>query len=72
MAKTQTEPAGASGSQFFVVTGGGAARCRRDYALLGKVTKGMDVVDTIGGVQADTHGRAARAGRDQVDPVKTS
>jgi cyclophilin family peptidyl-prolyl cis-trans isomerase len=53
MAKTQTEPAGASGSQFFVVTGAGAASLQPDYALLGKVTEGMDVVKTIGAVQAD-------------------
>ena len=39
MAKTQDEPAGASGSQFFVVTGDGAASLPPDYALLGKVTE---------------------------------
>jgi cyclophilin family peptidyl-prolyl cis-trans isomerase len=53
MAKTQSEPAGASGSQFFVVTGGQAAALTPDYALLGKVSKGMDVVTKIGGIQAD-------------------
>jgi cyclophilin family peptidyl-prolyl cis-trans isomerase len=53
MAKTQTDPTGASGSQFFVVTGAGAASLTPDYALLGKVTKGMDVVKAIGNVQAD-------------------
>lgn len=53
MAKTQSDPAGASGSQFFVVTGAGAATLTPDYALLGKVTSGMDVVDRINGVQAD-------------------
>ena len=53
MAKTQTDPAGASGSQFFVVTGDGAAQLPPDYALLGKVTSGMDTVDKINGVQAD-------------------
>jgi peptidyl-prolyl cis-trans isomerase B (cyclophilin B) len=53
MAKTQTEPAGASGSQFFVVTGSQAATLGPDYALLGKVTAGMDVVKAIGNVQAD-------------------
>jgi len=46
MAKTGTEPAGTSGSQFFVVTGE-APDLPPDYALLGKVTKGMDVVDKI-------------------------
>jgi cyclophilin family peptidyl-prolyl cis-trans isomerase len=53
MAKTQTEPAGTSGSQFFVVTGDQAATLTPDYALLGKVTSGMDVVTKIGGIQSD-------------------
>ena len=53
MAKTGDEPAGPSGSQFFVDTGDGAASLTPDYALLGKVTGGMDVVDKIGGIQAD-------------------
>jgi peptidyl-prolyl cis-trans isomerase B (cyclophilin B) len=47
MAKTQTEPSGAAGSQFFVVTGQDA-QLPPDYALLGKVTKGIDVVEAIG------------------------
>ena len=47
MAKTQTEPAGAAGSQFFVVTGQDA-QLPPDYALLGKVTKGIDIVKRIG------------------------
>jgi peptidyl-prolyl cis-trans isomerase B (cyclophilin B) len=53
MAKTGTEPAGTSGSQFFIVTGPQAAQLTPDYALLGKVTKGQDVADKIGGIQAD-------------------
>jgi peptidyl-prolyl cis-trans isomerase B (cyclophilin B) len=53
MAKTGDEPAGTSGSQFFIVTGAGAASLTPDYALLGKVTKGMDVASKIGGIQAD-------------------
>ena len=53
MAKTQDEAAGTSGSQFFVVTGAGAQSLTPDYALLGKVTKGMEVVATIGAVEAD-------------------
>jgi peptidyl-prolyl cis-trans isomerase B (cyclophilin B) len=53
MAKTQQDPAGASGSQFFIVTGEGAASLTPDYALLGKVTKGMDVAEKIGGIEAD-------------------
>jgi peptidyl-prolyl cis-trans isomerase B (cyclophilin B) len=53
MAKTQQDPAGASGSQFFIVTGAGGEQLTPDYALLGKVTKGMDVAEKIGGIQAD-------------------
>jgi peptidyl-prolyl cis-trans isomerase B (cyclophilin B) len=51
MAKTPTEPAGTSGSQFFVVTGEDVG-LPPEYALLGKVTKGQDVVDRIGVVSA--------------------
>jgi peptidyl-prolyl cis-trans isomerase B (cyclophilin B) len=47
MAKTQTERPGTSGSQFFVVTAEDA-QLPPDYALLGKVTKGQEVVDKIG------------------------
>jgi peptidyl-prolyl cis-trans isomerase B (cyclophilin B) len=47
MAKTQTEPAGTSGSQFFVVTSDGVP-LTPDYAVLGNVTGGMDVVEQIG------------------------
>ena len=47
MAKTQTEPRGASGSQFFIVTAANAtqsAGLTPDYALVGKVVSGIDVV----------------------------
>ena len=47
MAKTQAEPAGTSGSQFFVVTAGDAG-LTPDYAIVGRVTQGMDVVERIG------------------------
>ena len=47
MAKTQTDPAGTSGSQFFVVTGDDTG-LTPDYAVLGHVTDGMDVVEQIG------------------------
>src|SRR5918994_1906597 len=47
MAKTATEAAGTSGSQFFVVTGEDAG-LPPDYALLGEVTEGIEVVDLIG------------------------
>ena len=38
------EPAGTAGSQFYVVTGADAG-LPPDYAMIGKVTKGMDVVE---------------------------
>jgi cyclophilin family peptidyl-prolyl cis-trans isomerase len=47
MAKAGTEPPGTSGSQFFVVTGADAG-LPPEYALVGKVDKGMDVVERIG------------------------
>jgi peptidyl-prolyl cis-trans isomerase B (cyclophilin B) len=47
MAKTQAEPPGRSGSQFFVVTAADAG-LTPDYALLGKIAGGQDVVDRIG------------------------
>jgi cyclophilin family peptidyl-prolyl cis-trans isomerase len=47
MAKTQTQAAGTSGSQFFVVTVPNA-QLPPDYAIVGKVVKGLDVVDRIG------------------------
>jgi peptidyl-prolyl cis-trans isomerase B (cyclophilin B) len=47
MAKAGNEPAGTAGSQFFVVTGAGSG-LTPDYALLGKVTKGMEAVQAIG------------------------
>jgi peptidyl-prolyl cis-trans isomerase B (cyclophilin B) len=49
MAKGGSEPPGASGSQFFVVTAEDA-QLPPDYALLGKVTEGQEVVDKIGAV----------------------
>jgi cyclophilin family peptidyl-prolyl cis-trans isomerase len=47
MAKTPAETAGTSGSQFFVVTAGDAG-LPPDYAIAGKVTDGLEVVDRIG------------------------
>ena len=47
MAKAGNEPPGTAGSQFFVVTGADAG-LPPDYAVVGKVTKGLDVVDKIG------------------------
>jgi peptidyl-prolyl cis-trans isomerase B (cyclophilin B) len=50
MAKTLDEKPGTSGSQFFVVTGEDAG-LPPDYALLGEVTKGLEVVDRIAVVE---------------------
>src|SRR4051794_19837156 len=47
MAKTGDEPPGTAGSQFFVVTGADAG-LPADYAIAGKVTTGLDVVERIG------------------------
>ena len=47
MAKSPTEPRGAAGSQFFVVTASNAG-LPPDYAILGVVTKGLKVVERIG------------------------
>ena len=47
MAKAGNEPAGTAGSQFYVVTGDDAG-LESDYAIVGKVVEGEDVVDRIG------------------------
>jgi cyclophilin family peptidyl-prolyl cis-trans isomerase len=47
MAKTPAEPAGTAGSQFFVVTAEDSG-LGPDYAVLGKVVEGLDVVEKIG------------------------
>ncbi len=47
MAKTATEPNGASGSQFFIVTGPQGTSLPPQYALVGHVTSGMAAVDAI-------------------------
>jgi peptidyl-prolyl cis-trans isomerase B (cyclophilin B) len=48
MAKTSTAPSGASGSQFYVVSGPQGETLPPEYALVGKVSKGLNVVETIG------------------------
>lgn len=58
MAKTEAEPPGTAGSQFFVVTGEDV-RLPPDYAIVGRVTDGMDTVmriDALG--QIDAQGNA--------------
>jgi peptidyl-prolyl cis-trans isomerase B (cyclophilin B) len=48
MAKTETDPPGTAGSQFYIVTGPSGETLPAEYALAGKVTKGLDVVERIG------------------------
>lgn len=47
MAKGQNDPPGTSGSQFFIVSGPEAADLPAEYAYLGNVVDGMDVVEKI-------------------------
>jgi cyclophilin family peptidyl-prolyl cis-trans isomerase len=47
MAKTGAEAPGTAGSQFFIVTADDAG-LPPDYAVVGRVTAGMDVVERIG------------------------
>ncbi|HEY5977123.1 MAG TPA: peptidylprolyl isomerase [Solirubrobacterales bacterium] len=49
MAKTEAEPPGRSGSQFYVVVGADAG-LPPEYALVGKVSEGLDVVEKIAGL----------------------
>jgi len=55
MAKAQTEAAGTSGSQFFIVTSPSAQTSlapngTAQYAIVGRVVKGLAVVSTIAAV----------------------
>jgi peptidyl-prolyl cis-trans isomerase B (cyclophilin B) len=59
MAKGGTEPAGTSGSQFFVVTGSNA-NLPPDYALLGKVTQGLEITHRIEGLASTSDGPPSR------------
>ena len=52
MAKQEIEDAGTAGSQFFIVTGPDA-QLNPDYALVGRVTSGMDTVDRIAVLPTD-------------------
>jgi len=56
MAKTEMDAPGTSGSQFFIVTAPDAG-LPPEYALLGKVTKGMDAVTKIEAVPAEPDGQ---------------
>ncbi len=59
MAKGGSEPAGTSGSQFFVVTGENA-NLPPDYALVGKVTKGLDTAHRIEALASTSDGPPSR------------
>ena len=56
MAKTEADPAGASGSQFFIVTAPDA-KLPPDYAVAGGVVRGMDVAQHIGRLPVDGQDR---------------
>ena len=58
-AKTSTDPAGTMGSQFFIVTGSQGASLPNEYALFGRVNKGLDVakkIEALAKVPADQAG----------------
>ncbi len=59
MAKTEAQPPGASGSQFFIVTAANASvsdGLTPDYALVGQVVSGLNVVEAIGSLPTSTSG----------------
>ena len=56
MAKTAAEAPGTSGSQFYVVTGEDAG-LPPEYALVGEVSEGLDVVERIGSAQVGPEDR---------------
>jgi peptidyl-prolyl cis-trans isomerase B (cyclophilin B) len=55
MAKTQTEPSGTSGSQFFIVTAKNAG-LPAQYALVGRVLSGLGTVARISAEPTDAQG----------------
>jgi len=62
MGKTATAPRGASGSQFFVMTSD-APSLAPDYAVVGRVVRGMATVERIGklGDASDPNGTPTKA-----------
>jgi cyclophilin family peptidyl-prolyl cis-trans isomerase len=48
-AKTNADPAGSAGSQFFIGTGKGIKTLPQEYGYIGKVTSGLDVAKQIMG-----------------------
>jgi cyclophilin family peptidyl-prolyl cis-trans isomerase len=57
MAKAETDAPGTAGSQFFVVTGKDV-KLQPIYAVVGRVTSGLDVVGRIGGLGTKTEAPA--------------
>ncbi|HVE68524.1 MAG TPA: peptidylprolyl isomerase [Solirubrobacteraceae bacterium] len=68
MAKTEIDEPGTSGSQFYVVTGEDA-QLPPDYAVLGRVTAGQDVVDLIGSLPTDQSNADPSRRESPVNPV---
>lgn len=64
MAKSAADPPGRSGGQFFIVTAPADAGLPPDYALLGEVSSGLDVVERI-----ESLGDPAGADGPPVEPV---
>ncbi len=72
MAKTSTQPAGTSGSQFFIVTTASSG-LTPDYAIIGKVTQGIAVVKKIGTLgSADEQGTPTQVVEIEHASVKVS
>jgi peptidyl-prolyl cis-trans isomerase B (cyclophilin B) len=69
MAKAGNEPAGTSGSQFFVVSADGV-QLDPDYAVLGRVTDGIDVVETIGELGNASDPSGAPTERVEIDKME--
>ena len=57
MAKTASQPSGTAGSQFFVITGTNVG-LPPEYAVLGKVVRGLPVVQRIGKLGDPASGNA--------------
>jgi len=73
MAKTGAQPAGAAGSQFFIVTVANAG-LPPDYAIIGTVTSGLGVVKRIGklGNASDPNGTPTEVVEIEKATVSTS